>query len=184
MLKVPRPVPPEGSNRAGNRKSLTGASGSQITQSPRNQQGITQRSRDLLLPASAPFPLTPTDIVDRLFTGHAAQVLARFPEGCIDLIVTSPPYWTAVEYDQGKDSWSSYKAYLDDMQTVWTQCARVLGRAANSVSTPRSCRSRRRSSSNTPDTLRTSHSTWSSGFWRRRTLSGSAFLSGRSRRQR
>src|SRR5262249_18619830 len=45
--------------------------------------------------------------------------------GSIDLIVTSPPYWTAVEYD-GTPSWSSYEAYLDDLQTVWTQCARVL----------------------------------------------------------
>ena len=124
--KTPRPVPPKRGDRAGNWKSLAHASGSQITQSPRNQQGITHWSSNLLLPASAPFPLTPTDIVDRLFTGHAAQVLARFPEGCIDLIVTSPPYWTAVEYDQGKDSWSSYKAYLDDTQTVWTQCARML----------------------------------------------------------
>jgi hypothetical protein len=51
--KTPRPVPPKRGDRAGNWKSLAHASGSQITQSPRNQQGITQRSSDLLLPASA-----------------------------------------------------------------------------------------------------------------------------------
>jgi modification methylase len=70
--------------------------------------------------------ISPADIVDRLFTGHAAEVLSTFPEGCIDLVVTSPPYWTAVEYDQGESPWASYEAYLDDMQSIWTQCERVL----------------------------------------------------------
>jgi modification methylase len=66
------------------------------------------------------------DFADRLFVGHAAEVLSSFPSDCIDLVVTSPPYWTAVEYDHGKSPWSSYESYLADMQTVWNQCARVL----------------------------------------------------------
>lgn len=66
------------------------------------------------------------EVVDRLFTGHAAEVLAHFPDGCIDLVITSPPYWTAVSYDQHVNPWSSYEAYLSDMQSVWSQCARVL----------------------------------------------------------
>ena len=40
--------------------------------------------------------------------------------------MTSPPYWTAVEYEGQKDPWASYEAYLDDMQSVWRECARVL----------------------------------------------------------
>jgi DNA modification methylase len=63
--------------------------------------------------------LTSADIADRLFTGHAAQVLARFPDGCIDLVVTSPPYWTAVGYDGADNPWSSCEAYLADMLAVW-----------------------------------------------------------------
>ena len=78
------------------------------------------------LPASTDSGLGPADIVDRLFPGHAAEVLSRFPAGCVDMVVTSPPYWTAVEYDQGENPWTSYEAYLTDMQTVWHQCARVL----------------------------------------------------------
>jgi modification methylase len=66
------------------------------------------------------------EIVDRLFTGHAAEVLSNFQDASIDLVVTSPPYWTAVQYDQGENPWSSYEAYLKDMQSVWKQCARVL----------------------------------------------------------
>ena len=64
--------------------------------------------------------------VDQLIIGHAACVMADMPEGSVDLIVTSPPYWTAVEYDGGKNPWRSYEEYLTDIQTVWKQCARVL----------------------------------------------------------
>ena len=64
--------------------------------------------------------------VDRLFTGHAAAVLFAFPSGCVDLVVTSPPYWTAVQYDDTKSPWSCYEDYLADMQSVWRECARVL----------------------------------------------------------
>ena len=64
--------------------------------------------------------------VDRLLTGHAAEVLVQCPAACVDLVITSPPYWTAVEYEQGANAWPSYERYLDDMQAVWSQCARVL----------------------------------------------------------
>lgn len=66
-----------------------------------------------------PFP-------DRLIVGHAAAVLAGFPDSCIDLVITSPPYWTAVEYEGQTAPWEGYQAYLDDMMSVWRQCARVL----------------------------------------------------------
>lgn len=70
--------------------------------------------------------LSVAEIADRLFTGHAADVLCRFPDGCIDVVITSPPYWTAVEYDHGKTCWATYEDYLTDMQSVWKECARVL----------------------------------------------------------
>ena len=79
-----------------------------------------------MTPSEPGINLRTADIVDRLFTGHAADILARFPERSIDLVVTSPPYWTAVEYEHGASAWSSYEAYLGDMQAVWSQCARVL----------------------------------------------------------
>lgn len=64
--------------------------------------------------------------IGHLIVGHAATVMADLPPGSIDLIVTSPPYWTAVEYAGGKTAWTSYDDYLADLQTVWAQCARVL----------------------------------------------------------
>jgi DNA modification methylase len=63
---------------------------------------------------------------NQIIIGHAAMVMTSMPTGSIDLIVTSPPYWTAVKYDSGENPWRSYEEYLADLQTVWVQCARVL----------------------------------------------------------
>lgn len=54
------------------------------------------------------------------------------PPDCVDLVVTSPPYFNAREYS----SWATYSDYLYDMRLVITQCYRVLkdgGRIAVNV---------------------------------------------------
>ncbi len=61
-----------------------------------------------------------------LHQGDAALIMAPFPDGGVDLVVTSPPYWTAVDYGEHAPQWSSYDSYLDDMMRVFRQCARVL----------------------------------------------------------
>lgn len=67
-----------------------------------------------------------SDLLNRFHAGSAAELMRRIPDGSIDLIVTSPPYWTAVQYDGDSTGWETYEEYLEDMQAVWTQCARVL----------------------------------------------------------
>jgi len=67
-----------------------------------------------------------TESVGKLLPGNAAEIMASWPDGSVDLIITSPPYWTAVEYDGEAPDWPTYEAYLDDMMKVWSQCARVL----------------------------------------------------------
>lgn len=66
------------------------------------------------------------DYVGKLVAGNAAEVMAGWPDGSVDLIITSPPYWTAVEYEGQTADWPTYESYLDDMMRVWAQCARVL----------------------------------------------------------
>lgn len=63
---------------------------------------------------------------DSLIAGDSASVLEAMPDDCVDLVVTSPPYWDAVEYEQGRAPWAKYEDYLEDMMRVWAQCARVL----------------------------------------------------------
>jgi DNA modification methylase len=71
--------------------------------------------------------------VNKIHQGAAAEIMALMPPGSVDLIITSPPYWTAVKYDDGAveggdalTQWATYEAYLEDMFRVWSQCARVL----------------------------------------------------------
>ncbi len=78
-------------------------------------------------------PADITSFVNKIHQGDAAAVMACMPPGSVDLIITSPPYWTAVKYDDGgveggdaPGRWQTYEAYLKDMFRVWTQCARVL----------------------------------------------------------
>lgn len=66
------------------------------------------------------------DMLGKFTAGDAADVMRLLPDGCIDQIITSPPYWTAVEYDGDNTGWATYDDYLDDMQRVWNECARVL----------------------------------------------------------
>lgn len=65
-------------------------------------------------------------MIDSLLVGNSAEIMMELPDGSVDLIVTSPPYWDAVEYEQGRASWTSYDEYLEEMMRVWAQCARVL----------------------------------------------------------
>jgi modification methylase len=64
--------------------------------------------------------------INQLQLGDAAHVMADIPDQSVDLIVTSPPYWTAVEYEGQEGAWPTYEMYLDDMMRVWRQSARVL----------------------------------------------------------
>ena len=51
----------------------------------------------------SPTEQLPEDVVGRLHRGDAAEIMADWPDACIDLIVTSPPYWTAVKYGGARD---------------------------------------------------------------------------------
>lgn len=73
-----------------------------------------------------PAHLCADEIVGRFLAGDAATLMADWPDDCVDLVVTSPPYWTAVEYDDQSVTWPTYDAYLTDMMRVWRECARVL----------------------------------------------------------
>lgn len=64
--------------------------------------------------------------LNTLHVGNSAEVMKGLPTGSVDLIITSPPYWGAVEYDDQPVGWPTYELYLDEMMQVWRECARVL----------------------------------------------------------
>jgi len=58
-----------------------------------------------------------------------ARDLSWIPDRSIHLVVTSPPYWTLKEYPSSPNQlggFSDYETFLDELDRVWRECARVL----------------------------------------------------------
>jgi site-specific DNA-methyltransferase (adenine-specific) len=58
-----------------------------------------------------------------------ARNLSWVPDNSVHLVVTSPPYWTLKEYEKRAGQLGEveeYKAFLDELDKVWRECARVL----------------------------------------------------------
>jgi len=58
----------------------------------------------------------------QLYHGDCLEVMKTLPDGCIDLIVTSPPYWNQRSYSY----WSRYEDYMDDVALWINECTRLL----------------------------------------------------------
>ncbi|HEX6860991.1 MAG TPA: site-specific DNA-methyltransferase [Caulobacteraceae bacterium] len=72
---------------------------------------------------------TPYDRTEhRIHTGDARD-LSWLPDASVHLVVTSPPYWTLKAYEpheQQMGDIEDYEAFLDELDKVWAECARVL----------------------------------------------------------
>src|ERR1700722_2817047 len=58
-----------------------------------------------------------------------ARDLSWIPSESVHLIVTSPPYWTLKKYADHKHQLGAiadYETFLDELDKVWSECARVL----------------------------------------------------------
>jgi site-specific DNA-methyltransferase (adenine-specific) len=77
------------------------------------------------VPWPAPFNRT----THRLHLGDARN-LSWLPGASVHLVVTSPPYWTLKEYAKNNEAQlgdvADYERFLDELDKVWLECARVL----------------------------------------------------------
>src|SRR4030066_1646535 len=77
-------------------------------------------------------PVTPpAEVLDRLIC-HSSESMGELPDGCVSLMVTSPPYNVGKDYDVDL----SLEEYLGLLRRVLTETYRVLepgGRAAVNV---------------------------------------------------
>ncbi|HXZ01720.1 MAG TPA: site-specific DNA-methyltransferase [Stellaceae bacterium] len=76
------------------------------------------------VPWPAPFDQT----AHRLRLGDARD-LSWLPNSSVHLVVTSPPYWTLKKYEVREGQMGeivSYEEFLDELDKVWRECARVL----------------------------------------------------------
>lgn len=69
------------------------------------------------------------EIADAIIYNHDSSDMSMIPDDSVNLIITSPPYWTLKDYDIegqiGKGS-SSYDYYINELNKVWKECVRVL----------------------------------------------------------
>lgn len=73
-----------------------------------------------------PFPF---DTTTHTLRNADARDLSWIPSRSVHLIVTSPPYWTLKQYESNSRQLGeieSYELFLDELDKVWAECARVL----------------------------------------------------------
>lgn len=59
----------------------------------------------------------------------SSESMSELEDESVQLIITSPPYWTLKDYgteDQIGVGSSSYDHYIDELNKVWSECVRVL----------------------------------------------------------
>lgn len=68
-------------------------------------------------------------IKDATIYNSNSNDMSAIPDNSVNLIITSPPYWTLKDYDvegQIGTGSSSYEFYLSELNKVWKECVRVL----------------------------------------------------------
>jgi DNA modification methylase len=69
----------------------------------------------------------PSDYVDHIINSDCLTAIRRLPDECVALAVTSPPYWSVVDYGvEGQIGQTDYERYLQDLLCVWRETYRVL----------------------------------------------------------
>ena len=75
-----------------------------------------------------PWP-SPYDKTTHVLSQGDARDLSNIADGTVHLVVTSPPYWTLKEYPSVAGQLGAIQAYetfLNELDKVWSECARVL----------------------------------------------------------
>ncbi|MEM3334289.1 MAG: site-specific DNA-methyltransferase [Thermoplasmata archaeon] len=67
----------------------------------------------------------PEEFVNKIIVGDSEEILKRFPDNCIDLIFTSPPYNFGLDYETHKDG-INWDDYFRKLFAIFQECIRVL----------------------------------------------------------
>jgi len=67
----------------------------------------------------------PEGFINKIIVGDSEQILKKFPDNCIDLIFTSPPYNFGLDYENHKDG-VDWNEYFDKLFAIFKDCIRIL----------------------------------------------------------
>ena len=66
------------------------------------------------------------EFTNKFFTADSRNFLKKIPDCSIDLIITSPPYWGAVQYEKKNNFSDDYEKYINFLLSIWLECERIL----------------------------------------------------------
>jgi len=66
-----------------------------------------------------------------LYCGDCLEIMKKFPEESVDLVVTSPPYFVGKEYEDKEKTLEGYQKYLNMLLNTFTLTERVLVKGGN-----------------------------------------------------
>lgn len=67
----------------------------------------------------------PEKYINKIIVGDSEFVLKEFPDNCIDLILTSPPYNFGLDYEAHKDG-INWEEYFKKLFSIFNECIRIL----------------------------------------------------------
>ena len=64
---------------------------------------------------------------NKIICGDSEEVIKRFPDDSIDIIITSPPYNFGLEYEEDKKNDAlRWNEYFKKLNAIWKECVRIL----------------------------------------------------------
>ncbi len=67
----------------------------------------------------------PNIFENKIISGDSEEILAKLPDNCVDIIITSPPYNFGLNYESNPDD-ISWTEYLNKLYRIFDECIRVL----------------------------------------------------------
>lgn len=93
-----------------------------------HQTDVPRLAKDRKIIAAIESRLSQIPSLHELYNRDARD-LSFLNDGSVQLVVTSPPYWTLKEYREGEGQLGhvdNYGEFLDELKKVWSECYRVL----------------------------------------------------------
>jgi DNA modification methylase len=67
----------------------------------------------------------PKEFENQIICGDSQEVLAKLPDNCIDVVITSPPYNFGLDYASTADD-NHWEMYFEKLFAIFSECVRVL----------------------------------------------------------
>ena len=71
--------------------------------------------------------------IDRILCGDNLELIQQLPDGSIQLVITSPPYFQQRDYGSGMGNEKSVNEYIEILLCLFRECVRVLTEDGNIV---------------------------------------------------